>query len=99
MPAILLLILPYLKKLWLPICIGLAFIGTYIYAHHQGYKSCEAKMNQAIIDYTVSSNKELAKLQNRINELKAQIGNKPSLTDNENSCILSNNPITTECVK
>jgi len=97
--GILLIVVSILKRFWLPITITLTIVGALWYSYHKGYQSCEDKMNRAIIEYQQVTEKELTALQNRVNELKAQLSNKPTLTDKENSCILSNNPYEVRCIK
>lgn len=98
MPAFLLIILPFIKKFWIPILIIGVLLTYTVYVYKAGKDACKADINQTIIEEQLKRQVEIDNLNLKVNQLKDKLSLKPQLTDGENSCILSNNPIRVECL-
>lgn len=89
------MILPILKKFWLPITITIASLLVIGYVYNAGKRSCEAKVNRVIIEEQLRHEQEIDELLKRGIYIKDKIREK--LTDKQSSCILSNNPFKKDC--
>lgn len=89
----------FVKKHWLPIALIASFILYSGYMYNKGKSACEAKIDRAVAEELAKQTKELDELSSRYRQLLDRINAKPSLSDDEASCILSNNPLRKDCLK
>jgi len=91
-----LVVLSVIKKFWLPIVCILGLLTISALCYYKGKRDCEAKMNRAVIEELLRQEEETNRLLTEGNRIKVRT-NSP-LTDEEASCILSNNPFKVRCV-
>lgn len=86
------------KKYYVYIIIIFLFSGYTYYIYNKGRVDCQNRINKVIIQEQERFNKELEKLYNEGNRVKDKIREKQVLTDDEATCILSNNPFKKRCL-
>lgn len=99
-------ILNLLKKYWLYLLIPILIASTYFYTYNKAYKKgqldCQVKIERTVYVEVEKRHTEEAKEVKRIDSINAKIKKSREtrpIDDDRDSCLLSNDPYETECVK
>jgi len=89
-------VLSLLKKFWVPIACIAGLVVVVGASYYKGKKDCESKLDRAVIEELLRQEEGIGNVNREGRKLRDKTNS--DLTDEQASCILSNNPFKKECL-